>query len=58
MGAGPTDDPADSVLTMTQGFNKQVFKMLTLAPSVMHFRQSTVDYFGSESRYHFYFSAK
>lgn len=53
-----TYSSADSLLTMRQGFNKQVFKMVVLTPSVMHFRQSTIDYLGSENRYHFYFSAK
>jgi hypothetical protein len=57
-GGAWTYSERDSLLTMSQGFNKQVFKMVTLTPSVMHFRQSTVDYFGSENRYHFYFSAK
>ena len=53
-----TYSSADSLLTMSRNFNSQVFKMVTLTPSVMHFRQSSIDYFGSESRYHFYFSAK
>jgi hypothetical protein len=57
-GGSWTYSESDSLLTIIRGFNKQLYKMQTLTPSAMHFKQRTQDYFGNENTYHFYFSAK
>jgi hypothetical protein len=49
---------ADSTIRMAKGFNRQTFKVISLNASAMHLWQETLDYFGLEARYHFYFTAK
>ena len=49
---------SDSTLRLVKGFNRQTFKMTSLNASSMHVWQETLDYFGVEARYHFYFRAK
>jgi hypothetical protein len=49
---------ADSTLRLAKGFNRQTFKVISLNASAMHLWQETLDYFGLEARYHFYFTAK
>jgi hypothetical protein len=50
--------PTDSVLRITKGFNVQQFKMVKLNMNAMHMHQTTLDYLGTETRYHFYFTSK
>ncbi|MCU0381484.1 MAG: hypothetical protein MUE58_09885 [Chitinophagaceae bacterium] len=50
--------PTDSVLKITMGFNVQQFKMVKLNMNAMHMHQTSIDYLGTETRYHFYFSSK
>jgi hypothetical protein len=49
---------ADSTIRLAKGFNRQTFKVMSLNASSMHLWQETLDYFGLDARYHFYFTAK
>jgi hypothetical protein len=57
-GASWAYQASDSTLRLVKGFNRQTFKMTSLNASSMHVWQETLDYFGFEARYHFYFAAK
>jgi hypothetical protein len=50
--------PLDSILKITRGFNVQQFKMVKLNMNAMHLHQTSLDYLGTETRYHFYFTSK